>query len=93
MSDKLGTSGVRSISYGTCSARSGGSNWMGSGAMVWGWVVISCYGNRGYGGVGGFSVIMVVDAMVFGLGSSYMSIIVCVARVDARVRGMVEDIG
>jgi hypothetical protein len=56
-------------------------------------VVISCCGNQGYGGVGGCSVIMVVDAMVFVLGSSYMSIIVWVARVDARVRDMVEDIG
>jgi hypothetical protein len=54
---------------------------MGSGVVVWGWVVIFCSGNGGCRGDGGCSVIMVVDAVVSGSGSSSMSIIVWVARV------------
>jgi hypothetical protein len=43
---------------------------MGSGEVVWGCMVISCSGDGGCGGDWGFLVIMVMDAVVFGLGSS-----------------------
>jgi hypothetical protein len=52
------------MSYGTCSGRSGGSNFMVSGTMVYGWMVISFSGNGGCGGVGGCSVITMVDVVV-----------------------------
>jgi hypothetical protein len=77
--DRLETLGVKLGSFGTCSGRSTGSNCMGLGTVVWGCMVISCGGNGGCGGDGSCSVIMVVDAVVFGLGSSWMSMNVWVA--------------
>jgi hypothetical protein len=56
-------------------------------------MVVSCGGNWGCGGDGGCSVMMVVDEMVLGSRSSWMSMIVSVTRLVAQVRGMVDEIG
>jgi len=47
-----------------------GSNCMGSNSVVWGGMAISGGGNWGCEVNGGFSVMMVVDGVVSGLGSS-----------------------
>jgi hypothetical protein len=57
-----------------------------------GWNGVSGGGDWGCGGDGGFSVMMVVDGVVSGSGSSWMSII-WVARATERVRGMVDEMG
>ena len=74
-------SGIRPVSSGTCLGRSWGSNYMGSSLVVWGWMVISCGGDGGCGGDVCCLMMMVVDVVVSGSRSSWMSMIVWVARV------------
>jgi hypothetical protein len=47
---------------------------MGSGSLVWDGMLVSGGGKWGCDGDGGFSMMMVVDGVVSGLGSSLMSI-------------------
>ena len=60
---------------GLFSSISRGSNCMGSGSMVWDGMVVSWGGDRGCGGDGDCLVMMVVDGVVSGSGSSWIFII------------------
>jgi hypothetical protein len=65
---------------------------MGSRSMVWDGMMVSRASDWGCGCDVGFSVMMVVDGVVSGSGSSWMSII-WATRVVEQVRGTVDEMG
>jgi hypothetical protein len=87
-----GISGFGSGSSGVCAGISGGSNCMGSGSMVCDGMSVYCCDDWGCGGDGGCPMMMVVDGVVLGSSSSWISII-WVARPTEKVRGTVDEMG
>jgi hypothetical protein len=66
---------------------------MGLGEVGWDEMVLYCGGDGACGGDGGFSLMMVVETVVSGLGSSVMLITVWEAQETSLVRGKTKDIG